>query len=89
MTKTKRRIEIFSAGCACCEDAIEAIRAAACPSCGVEVRDMRDAKVAADAKRYGVNSVPAVVIDGKLAECCKRGGGVDIAQLRSMGLGQP
>jgi hypothetical protein len=31
---------------------------------------MHDKKTAAKAKRYGIQSVPAVVIDGKLADCC-------------------
>ena len=83
-----RRVEIFSAGCDLCTDAIDQVKAAACPSCGVEVRDMRDPAVAAAAKKYGVTSVPAVVIDGKLADCCRHGG-IDIDQLRAMGLGQP
>lgn len=34
----------------------------------------------------GTGRVPAVVIDGKLADCCKSGG-VDLAVLKSMGLG--
>jgi hypothetical protein len=36
----------------------------------VSVRDMRQTSVAADAKRLGIKSLPAVVIDGKLAGCC-------------------
>lgn len=84
---TTRRVEIFSAGCGLCTEAVDAVRAAACPSCGVEVRDMNDPAVAADAKRYGITSVPAVVIDGVLANCCKQGG-IDLDELRRMGLGQ-
>ncbi len=84
----KRKIEVFSAECATCHDAIEVIRRAACPSCEVIVHDMRDVEVAKRAKGLGIRSVPAVVIDGKLAACCA-GRGVDEAVLRAAGLGRP
>ena len=84
----KRKIEVFSAGCPTCHEAIELIRRAACPSCEVIVHDMRDAEVAERAKGLGIRSVPAVVIEGKLAECCV-GRGVDEAVLRAAGLGRP
>ncbi len=48
---------------------------------------MSDAAAAADAERYGIRSLPAVVIDGQLAGCC-RGRGIDLAELRSLGLGR-
>ncbi len=84
----KRTIEVFSAGCPCCEAAVEAVRDAACPSCDVQVLDMQgDAAAQAKAKRYGISRVPAVVIDGKPADCCG-GDGIDVATLRAMGLGQ-
>lgn len=79
-------VEIFSAGCPCCEAAVAAVRAAACPNCKIEVRDMKEPLVAADAKRHGINRVPAVVIDGKLADCCATGT-VNIEVLRNLGLG--
>ena len=83
----QRKIEIFSAGCSVCEEGIQAVREAACSSCDVEVRSMNDPAAAADAKRYGVKSLPAVVINGQLANCCQSGG-IDLAELRSLGLGQ-
>ena len=83
-----RKIEIFSAGCPTCEDAISRINDLACPSCEVIVLDMNDATVAQRAKDLGVQSVPAVAIDGKLADCCS-GRGPDEAVLRAAGLGQP
>lgn len=83
----KRRIEIFSAGCSVCEEGIQQVREAACSSCDVQVRSMGDPQTAADAKLYGIQSLPAVVIDGQLANCCQRGG-IDLAELRSLGLGQ-
>jgi glutaredoxin len=85
---TKRTIEVFTAGCAACEETIALVNSIACSSCHVEILDMHDAKVAAKAKQYGIRSVPAVVIDGKLADCC-RGRGVDETTLRAAGVGVP
>ncbi len=83
-----RKIEIYSAGCAACEDTIAQIRGRACPSCNVVVLDMKDKRVAARARNLGIRSVPAVVIDGKLADCCTSSG-PDMTVLESAGLGQP
>jgi len=47
---------------------------------------MHEASVASKAKQYGVHSVPAVVIDGKLADCCS-GAGPQERTLRAAGLG--
>ena len=85
---TKRRIEVFSAGCPACSSAVEMVNDMACSSCEVTVLDMHDAGVAARAESLGIRSVPAVVIDGKLADCCT-GRGPDEATLRAAGLGQP
>ena len=84
----KRTIEIFSAGCAVCKDFEAQIRAEACPSCEVVVLDMGTAEVAGRAASLGIRSLPAVVIDGKLAECCTASG-PDIEALKRAGLGQP
>lgn len=84
----KRKIEVFSAGCPACEDTIELINAIACPSCEVKILDMNETNVASRAKALGIRSVPAVVIDGKLADCCA-GRGPDEATLRQAGVGQP
>lgn len=84
----KRNIEIFSAGCPACEDTIALVRQLACPSCDVSVLDMKDAAVAKRAKALGIRSVPTVVIDGELADCCA-GRGPDEAVLRAAGIGVP
>lgn len=84
---TKRRIEIFSAGCGVCEDVITQVKKAACPSCDVSVLDMNNSAVAKRAQSLGVQSVPAVVIDGVLADCCA-GRGPDLEALKAAGLGQ-
>ncbi len=84
----KRKIEIFSAGCPACDETIQMVNRIACPSCEVEVLDMRQDDVAARASQYGIRSVPAVVIAGKLADCCA-GRGVDEVTLRAAGIGTP
>ncbi|MBI3949123.1 MAG: thioredoxin family protein [Acidobacteria bacterium] len=85
---TKCKIEIFSAGCPACEERINLINQVACPSCEVSVLDMRDPNVASRAKSLGIRSIPAVVINGQLADCCA-GRGPDEATLRAAELGQP
>ena len=85
---TTRTIEVFSAGCPAFDETVGMVRDVACPSCDVSVLDMNDPTVASRAKSLGIRSVPAVVIDGKLADCCT-GRGPDEATLRAAGLGQP
>ena len=84
----KRTVEIFSAGCGCCEETITLVKSIACPSCEISVLDMKERQVAERAKSLGVRSVPAVVIDGKLAGCCA-GRGPEEATFRAAGLGIP
>ena len=84
----KRQIEVFSAGCPICDAALELVNEVACPSCEVSVRDMHDRQVASRAEALGIRSLPTVVIDGVLAECCA-GRGPNETALRAAGLGQP
>lgn len=87
MTVT-RKIEVFSAGCVVCDDTVALINRIACPSCEVLIFDMHKPEVSQQARRYGIRSVPAVVVDGKLADCCA-GRGPDEQQLRAAGIGTP
>ncbi len=88
MTK-KRTIEVFSAGCPACDEAVKLVQSLACPSCDVQVLDMRADKAAqAKARQYGVQRVPAVAVNGKLAGCCT-GSGIDATVLRGLGVGSP
>ncbi len=87
MSGSRRRIEVFSAGCVACEETVEMVSRIACPSCEVSVLDMKDPAVASRAKSLGIRTVPAVVIDGKLADCCT-GRAPEEAALRASGLGQ-
>ncbi len=86
--EVKRKIEIFSAGCPTCKETVELINRIACPSCEVTAVDTDNADVARRASDLGIQSVPAVVIDGRLADCCA-GRGPEESVLRAAGLGQP
>lgn len=85
---TTCKIEVFSAGCSVCDDTVALINRIACPSCEVLILDMHDPVNAKKAGQYGIRSVPAIVIDGKLADCCA-GRGPDERQLRAAGIGTP
>lgn len=83
----KRKIEVFSAGCPVCEETIAMVGRLACSSCEITVLSMDDREAAARANDLGIRSVPAVAINGKLADCCA-GRGPDEKTLRAAGIGQ-
>ena len=83
-----RKVEVFTAGCSLCADAVQLVRSLACPSCSVEVLDMKDESSQEKARQYGVTRVPAVAVNGTLADCC-RGSAIDRDMLLSLGVGSP
>ena len=70
----KHRIEIFSAGCKTCKDTIERVNKLAGSEHEVLVHDMHQQEIAARASQYGIRSLPAVVIDGKLPRAAQAAG---------------
>lgn len=88
----KRRVEIFTAGCLLCDETVKLVKELACPSCEVAVYDIKEqceTKECLDKmKQYNITSVPTVVVDGKIAECCKRSK-VSKETLKAAGIGVP
>lgn len=84
---TLRKVEIFSAGCAVCNDVVEMVKRISCPSCDVSVLNMNDPQIAQRARSIGIRSVPSVVVNGKIASCCA-GRAPNEAELRATGIGQ-
>jgi glutaredoxin 3 len=78
---------VFSAGCSVCKETIETVKRLA-GSHEVVIHDMNKSEIAKKAKGYGVRSVPAVLIDGKLATCCA-GRGPEEHVLRSARVWRP
>ncbi len=65
------KVEIFSAGCPACESTINLVNEMACGNCEITILDMKDEEVSFRAKDLGIARVPAVVVNGKLADCCQ------------------
>ncbi|MGH9011511.1 MAG: thioredoxin family protein [Acidimicrobiia bacterium] len=82
----QRQVEVFTAGCPLCEPAVQLVQELACPDCDVTVHDLRESGVER-VRRYGVQRVPAVVVDGTLAACCQ-GSEVSREQLHAAGIGR-
>jgi glutaredoxin len=91
MVAAKRRVEVFTAGCPICEETVRLVNSMVCPSCEVQVYDLREGCATNESRkkavRYGVTAVPAVAVNGVLLDCCRRGP-IDAAVLRVAGVGQ-
>ena len=83
---TSRRVEVFTAGCPVCEEAVQLVRGLICESCDLQVFDMKTTVGQAKAKQYGVERLPTVVVSGRIADCCSQGS-VDAKSLRNLGVG--
>jgi MerR family mercuric resistance operon transcriptional regulator len=84
----KRKVEVFTAGCPICTDLVDLIKATACPDCQVTIYNLNQGQGVEEAKRYGVTAVPAVVVEGKLLDCCRRAH-VTKHDLEAAGIGKP
>lgn len=82
----KRTIEIFTAGCGLCDEAVQRVQALVCESCDLQVHDLTTKEGIARARQYGVVRAPSVVVNGQLAGCCAQGG-IDEGVLRGLGVG--
>ena len=91
MVIAKRRVEVFTAGCPICVETVSLVKSLACPSCDVQVYDLREGcatnECRGKATRYGVTAIPAVAVNGTLLDCCRLGR-IDAGVLRAAGIGQ-
>ncbi|MFZ5976267.1 MAG: glutaredoxin [Hydrotalea flava] len=90
-TQTKRKIELFTAGCTVCDPVVEMVKAMACSSCEViiyNIAESCDTKECSEkVKSYGINTVPAIAVNGKLLSCCLHNG-ISVEELKSAGIGK-
>lgn len=67
----RTKIEVFSAGCPLCDNAVKVVRSVAGEARDVVVRSTKEEVGEARARELGVRSVPAVAVDGRLLSCCE------------------
>lgn len=88
----KRRVEVFTAGCPVCNEVIKKVRDLACESCEVIIYNLNEPcetrECLEKVKSYGIKRIPAVAVDGRLAECC-RAGSLTVEGLKAAGIGAP
>jgi glutaredoxin len=88
----KRSVEIFTAGCVLCDETVKLVNDMACPDCEITVYNLieqrEDKECMEKVKEYEITSVPTVVVNGKVAECCKRSK-PNRQDLEALGIGQP
>ncbi len=83
---TKRKVEVFTAGCYLCDDVVKLVKSIACDSCEVSIYNLNN-EGQDKARAYGIASVPTVVVDGKIADCCRQGK-VSKSELVATGIGK-
>ena len=70
----RKRVEVFTAGCPVCDDVVGLVKRLACESCEVLVYDLNEPCESGvcleKVKTYGINRIPAVVVDGRHSDCC-------------------
>ncbi len=70
-----------------CDETVRLVQSLTCESCDVTVYNLKESGMD-KAKKYGVSSVPTVVVNGKILECCKREKPT-AEDLKAAGIGTP
>lgn len=87
---SKRKVEVFTAGCLVCEDTVKMVKELACESCEVTVYNLNKSCDSGNClekvNQYGIKKVPTVVVDGKIADCCVASGPT-LEGLKTVGFG--
>lgn len=90
-TMMKRCVEVFTAGCAICEETVDLVESLACPNCEVRIYDVREGCASNEcrdkARQYGITAVPAIAVDSVLLDCCRRAP-ITASVLYAAGVGQ-
>jgi hypothetical protein len=88
MNGSKRKIEVFTAGCPVCQGVVDMVKELSCQHCEVTFYNLQKNEGLEEAKNYNVTAVPAVAVNGALLEACKRRP-ITKEDLKAAGLGEP
>jgi glutaredoxin len=85
---SKRKVEVFTAGCPVCADLENLVKDTACPDCELTIYNLNKGEGVEESKKYGITTVPAVVVNGRLLDCCRRNR-ITKEDLLAAGIGKP
>lgn len=87
----KRKVEIFTANCPVCDPVVKMVNDLACDSCELTTYDLIEQgdnkSCVSKVDEYGIKTLPAIVVDGKLLDCCK-GNTITKEKLIEAGIGK-
>ncbi|HWO97461.1 MAG TPA: glutaredoxin [Bacillus sp. (in: firmicutes)] len=67
-----KRVEVFTAGSYLCHDVVKQVKNLACPKCEIVVYDLSRKSSTTEweqkARAYGIQSIPAVAIGGRIID---------------------
>lgn len=64
------KVEIFTAGCPLCDETVKTVKKIVKQN-EIVVYNLKEKYDSDQLKKYGINTIPAVVVNGKLLNCCK------------------
>lgn len=86
-----RKIEIFTQGCPNCDETVSLVESLVCDSCEVTKYNVKEGCATNEcrdlATRYGISRYPAIVVNGKLLDCCQPGKKPTLQSLQNAGIG--
>jgi MerR family copper efflux transcriptional regulator len=85
---SKRKVEVFTAGCPVCAELVDLVKGLKCPDCDLTIYNLNRGEGIEKSKEYGVTAIPAVAVNGKLLDCCRRGS-ITKEDLMAAGIGRP
>jgi hypothetical protein len=68
----KKQVEIFTAGCPVCEPVVELVKDTASSNCEITIYNLSEISNHSVYKKYNIKRLPAIAVNGKLLECCKK-----------------
>ena len=87
----KRQVEVFTANCPVCDPVVQMIKELVCDECEVTTYDLvkqcDDKTCLTKMNEYGIQKIPAVVVNEKLLDCCKDSA-ITKEKLMEAGIGQ-
>lgn len=70
--QTKRKVEVFTAGCPLCQGVVDMVQELSCPNCDITYYNISKNEGLDLVKAYKVSAVPSVAVNGALLDCCRR-----------------